>query len=404
MRRVVLGVGFAVAVGVSALIAGNRAQSVHMVVPPTLSFAKAIISHSPVLYPNALAAGDLNGDGFADIAVVSFDNSQSMWYGMGKGNGHFDHWSDHVAASYEPSFVIFGDADGDGNLDAITTNFEPSLTIAFGNGKGHFPAYIRPDTGSNCLTVESAVADLNGDGIPDIVGTCFNELETPGMVFVLLGEGHRKFKKAMRFSTGGHAPYGIAVGDLNHDGIPDLVVANNGADQPPYDYNLAVLLGKGDGTFGAPVRYRVGVRPWQPVLADFNGDGNLDVAVATTGNVHTVRVLLGNGDGTFGAARAFESGSYPTSLVTADFNGDGELDLATNTCAVVGHCHISVLLGNGDGTFQAPIKFPVGVGPTGLVTADFNHDGKPDLATLTGDAGITVLLNTSQFPAPTPVH
>src|SRR5271167_3657338 len=304
MRRVVLGVGFAVAVGVSALIAGNRAQSVHMVVPQTLSFAKAIISPSPVLYPNALAAGDLNGDGFADIAVVSFDNSQSMWYGMGKGNGHFDHWSDKVAALDSASFVFFADVDGDGNLDAITTGFDQSFTVAFGDGKGHFPSYIRPNTGNNCWSVEVAVADLNGDGIPDIVGTCVTA-QGLGRIFVLLGEGHRKFKKAIEFDSGGYEAMGIAVGDLNHDGIPDLVVANYGADKPPYDYNISVLPGKGDGTFGRPTRYYAGVRPTYLAMADFNGDGNLDLAVVPTNGKSRIIVLLGNGDGTLGPAKSY---------------------------------------------------------------------------------------------------
>jgi hypothetical protein len=399
MKHLFLSAVLTLLVCASALLAGNRAQTA--AVPglrQTVSFAKAIISHSPVMYPNSLAAGDLNGDGFADIAVVSFDNSQLTWYGLGKGNGHFDHWSDKVPAVYEPSFVFFADVNGDGNLDAITTDFEPSFTVAYGNGKGQFPSYIRPNTGNNCLSLEVAVADLDGDGIPDIVGTCFAEVNIPGTVFVLLGEGNRKFKQVMHFSSGGDAPLAIAVGDLNHDGIPDLVVANNGADELPYDYNISVLLGKGDGTFGRPTRYYAGVRPTDLAMADFNGDGNLDMAVVPTDGKNRIIVLLGNGDGTFGPAKSYRAGASPHAIAIADFNGDGKLDLAVATAGV------SILLGNGDGTFQPPVKFRVEGGPTGLVTADFNHDGKPDLATLTGDSGITVLLNTTQFPTPSRMH
>jgi hypothetical protein len=389
----------------SALLAGNRAQTA--AVPglhQTVSFAKAIISHSPVMYPNSLAAGDLNGDGFADIAVVSFDNSQLTWYGLGKGNGHFDHWSDKVPAVYEPSFVFFADVDGDGNLDAITTDFEPSFTVAFGDGKGHFPSYMRPNTGNSCWSVEVAVADVNGDGIPDIVGTCFADINGPGTVFVLLGEGNRKFQKVMHFSSGGQEPYGIVVGDLNQDGIPDVIVANNGSQKVNYG-NIAVLLGKGDGTFDKPVRYQAGNDPYQLVLADFNGDGNLDAAVASPNDVNTIRVLLGKGDGTFGAAKAYPSGLYPISIVSADFNGDGIPDLAVSNYSSPKPCHVSVMLGNGDGTFQPPVHFRVGVSPTQLVVADFNHDGKPDLATINGgDSTISVLLNTTQFPTPSPIH
>jgi hypothetical protein len=393
MKHLFLSIALALLAGASAVLAGDRAVTTPAASPqPCVSFAKAITSHSPVLYPNGLAAGDLNGDGFADVAVVSFDNSQTMWYGLGEGNGHFGHWSDNVPSAYAPSFVFFADVDGDGNLDALTTDFEPSFTLAYGDGNGQFPGYVRPNTGNNCFSLGAAVADLNGDGIPDIVGTCFADVNSPGTVFVLLGEGNRKFKQAMHFSSGGDAPYAIAVGDLNHDGIPDLVVANNGADEPPYNYNISVLLGKGDGTFGRPTRYYAGVRTTELAMADFKGDGNLDVAVVPTNGKSRIIVLLGNGDGTFGPAKSYPAGLSPHAIATADFNGDGKLDLAVATAGV------SVLLGNGDGTFQPPVKFRVGGGPTGLVTADFNHDGKPDLATLTGESGITVLLNTTQFP------
>ena len=184
MKRLLVSIVPALLVGASVLLMGNRSQTTAVADP--VSFAKAITSPSPVLYPNGLAAGTLNEDGFPDLAVVSFDDSQSMWYGLGMGNGHFDHWSDNVPAAYAPSFVFFSDVDGDGNLDAVTTDFEPSFTVAFGDGKGHFPGYMRPNTGNNCLSVEVVVADLNGDGIPDIVGTCNAATNNSGEVFVLL--------------------------------------------------------------------------------------------------------------------------------------------------------------------------------------------------------------------------
>jgi hypothetical protein len=251
--------------------------------------------------------------------------------------------------------------------------------------------------------VEAAVADLNGDGIPDIVGTCFAEVNTPGTVFVLLGEGNRKFKQVMHFSSGGQEPYGIAVGDLNHDGIPDLVIANYGSQEGGNYGNIAVLMGKGDGTFDKPVRYHAGNDPYQLVLSDFIGDGNLDAAVASPNDVNTIRVLLGKGDGTFAAAKAYPSGLYPISIASADFNGDGIPDLAVSNYSNPKPCHVSVMLGNGDGTFQAPAQFRVGVSPIQLVVADFNHDGKPDIATINGgDSTISILLNTTPFPTPRP--
>jgi hypothetical protein len=240
-----------------------------------------------------------------------------------------------------------------------------------------------------------AVADLNGDGVPDIVGT------TDTGIFVILGKGSRKFAKAVTFSSGGQQPYAVAVGDLNHDGIPDLVVANYGTEQNGDYGNVAVLLGKGDGGFDPPVRYTIGKRkdPLWLVLGDFNGDGNLDVAV-TTQNSNEVHILLGRGDGTLSPPRSFPAGPNPLSIATADFNGDGILDLAVADYS--SPAHVSVLLGNGDGTFQSPAKFSVR-GTVQLVVADFSHDGKPDIATIgtsNEQSYISVLLNTTKFPAP----
>jgi hypothetical protein len=187
---------------------------------------------------------------------------------------------------------------------------------------------------------------------------------------------------------------------LNNDGIPDLVVANWGQDAGPYG-NLAVLLGKGDGTFAKPVTYHAGIHPAELTLADLNEDGNLDVAVTSNLGVY---VFLGKGDGTLSPPKVYHPGDYPSWVLSADFNGDGIPDLAVANNTNPKRCHVTILLGKGDGTFQLPIAFRVGDGPTGLITADFNHDGKPDLATLTGPLGITVLLNTTPFAAPPHSH
>ena len=196
----------------------------------------------------------------------------------------------------------------------------------------------------------------------------------------------------MHFRSGGQNPYGIAVADLNHDGIPDLVVANNGQFSGPYG-SVAVLLGRGDGTFGKPTHYLSGSRPVQLLLGDFNGDGSLDVAVV--GGTDRVQVLLGNGDGTFSLPKSYQAGISPHAIAAADFNGDGTLDLAVATP------NVSILLGNGDGTFQPPVAFRIHGHPDDLIVADFNHDGKPDVATIetiNGSSFISILLNSTQFP------
>jgi hypothetical protein len=395
MKCIVLIIVLGLVVGATALLAGD---AVAPRVPAAVSFRSVVTANGPVLYPYSIAAGDFAHTGIPGLAVVGVEES-ALVHALGKGNGRFGRWSNNGGTGDAPNFVTFADVDLDGNLDAVTTDGdEPYVVVAFGDGKGNFNRGVGPRTGRGYDTQEVAVADLNGDGIPDLVGTSSGVAGNPGNIFILLGKGNRHFAKAVNISSGGHSPNGIAVGDLNHDGIPDLVVANSHS-TGGYG-NVAVLLGKGDGTFDKPVRYKAGIAPWQVVLGDFNGDGNLDMAVVPIDGENKIYVLLGNGDGTFGKAEAYRSGMFPESIAVADFNGDGILDLAVANVTGPKPSHISILLGNGDGTFQPPIAFPVGINPASLITADFNHDGKPDLAALTGYSGITILLNTTPFPTP----
>jgi len=162
----------------------------------------------------------------------------------------------------------------------------------------------------------------------------------------------------------------VAIGDLNGDGKPDLAVANESGG------SVSVLLGNGDGTFGAKSDYGAGSLPSSVAIGDLNGDGKPDLAVANESD-GTVSVLLGNGNGTFGAKSDYATGRNPYSVAIGDLNGDGKPDLAVanflpNT--------VSVLLGNGDGTFGAKSGYGTGNGPFSVAIGDLNGDGKPDLA------------------------
>jgi hypothetical protein len=198
------------------------------------------------------------------------------------------------------------------------------------------------------------------------------------------------------FTTGptsatGSAPTSVAVGDFNGDGIPDLVTANSAGN------TMSVLLGNGDGTFTLKSSPAVGNAPYSFAIGDFNGDGILDMAVANCGNCsyfsynsNTVTVLLGNGDGTFTTKSTLTVGTAPEFVAIGDFNGDGIPDLAVTNGS---DNTITVLLGNGDGTFTTKSTLTVGAAPRFLVVSDFNGDGIPDLAVAnSGDSTVTVLL------------
>ena len=148
-----------------------------------------------------------------------------------------------------------------------------------------------------------------------------------------------------------------------------------------------MLLGNGDGTFQPQVTYAVGNGPDAIVAGDFTGDGRTDLAVANAGD-NDVSVLLGNGDGTFQPQVTYAVGNGPDAIVAGDFNGDGRTDLAVANYSDPGvHGNdVSVLLGNGDGTFQAQVTYAVGTGPTAIVAGDFNGDGRTDLAVANVDS------------------
>jgi hypothetical protein len=252
-----------------------------------------------------------------------------------------------------------------------------SLSVLMGNGNGTFQSAVSYSAGEGPTGV--SVADFNGDNNMDVVVTNYHSGNSinPGNVSLWLGNGDGAFGAPVMYSVG-YGPTSVATEDFNGDGNQDLAVTNWGNSN-----SVSVLLGNGNGAFQPTVNYAAGNGPYFVAVGEFNGDNKVDLAVANfrySDVESTVSILLGNGDGTFGTPQNFRVGSQPDSLAVADFNGDQKSDLAVGDFS---SGRVSILVGNGDGTFQNLENYGAG-SPSSIVVADFNGDTHLDLAVAAG--------------------
>lgn len=358
--------------------------------------------------PSSIVTGDLNGDGKPDLVTADW-NSGKITVSLGLGQGNFSTGVSFDAGSH-PGSLLLADVDGDGRLDIIVANTTAgTVSILRGTGDGRFLAPIPYKLGFNPGLLASgdftgqgrvdlvvtdsasarfallanneghygapvlhtlsaipsavAVADLNGDGHPDLAFA-----GADGRLNILLG-GQGSFHVGSTLALGDGSISAILAGDFNHDGVADLAITIPGTKQ------LAILTGKGDGSFASPVRYSVASNPIAILSADVDEDSVADLIVTNQGS-NTFSVLIGNGDGSFRSAQDFVTGRGPIAVVAGDFYQDGHLGLA-----VLNHddATITIPRGNGDGTFRAARAYTVNQQPRAVVSADLAGNHRPDL-------------------------
>lgn len=349
----------------------------------------------PTAYPTggsgAVAIGDVDGDGNPDVVT----NGVTVYFGDGKGGlpRRGDWFND------APGNVILADFNGDGKTDIVIGNGNASvltgdrMAVLYNNGGDFSGAPVSPAYSLKYGVLRLESADLNRDGIRDVV------LSDLTQIVSLLGNGDGTFRQAWV----GAADYHFALGDFNGDGIPDMTTQAPNQSGP----NIALFVGKGDGTFLQSLVFPF-PQPIEGLAAgDFNGDGKLDVAVLSTGPGYAINdavtVYLGDGKGGLGAPATYPVGPVALAITVADFNRDGRADIAVAAAGAyqVNNGEITLLLSTATGFVRSAVPFGAEA-PYALATADLNGDGLPDLAVQfeTGRAATLLGRGDGTFSAP----
>jgi len=336
-----------------------------------------------------LGAGDFDGDGVLDLVAARGVYADAFIL-MGRGDGTF-RMGERVETGGRVESVVVEDFNSDGFLDfALGYRLD---RVAFYQGRGDGTFEPGPTLAMAGLAIEMKAGDFNGDGRPDLAIA-----NKPGGITVLLSDGSGGFP-----SRTNYAPWArfvaLDVGDFDGDGVQDLAGLTEELNSS--DQDALVLLGRGDGSFDINFDYRSDHQGQVDLaIGDFDGDGFSDMVLANSSDhavtvmIRRLRVYPAGAQRYFPAQEEYYVGGRPNSVVVGDFNLDGRLDVAVG----VSNYGVTLLMGRGDGTFQARTTY---TGGGQLIVADFNGDGRPDLAT--ADVGVRVLLNRAVIERPTVV-
>jgi len=321
--------------------------------------------------PQSVVSSRFDGDRKKDIATANLgENTVSVLFNQGGGNfatpGIYK-----VKVGKAPLGIVAGDFNGDHKKDLATANINSdnvSVLINRRDGRFREARNFRVGNGPVALTA----ADVDRDGKDDLATA--NSIS--GKVTVLLNKGGGDFRQAKSYDVGKY-PQGIVAGHFDGNRKPDLAVTGGGSD------DVSVLINEGKGAFKKATSFRAGNEPYSITRVDFDRDGDKDLAVAVNSNRsfgnNGVAVLLGNGKGGFGRPTTYtiEGGLVASGITKADFNGDGKLDIAAIS---VNSFEFSIFRGTGKGGLGAAQSFKLQIGePTGIVASDFNNDRRPDI-------------------------
>ena len=361
------------------------------------------------LTANNIATADFNGDGFPDIAQAIVGDSSKIGINLGSSHGALGATTlitPGTCANNYAEWVAAGDVNGDGKADLVVTLQDAPYTgcqnqtvaVLEGLGTGHFKKAVYYPTGASAQEQQVYLVDVNGDGKLDIVTA-----NSDGTLSVLLNKGNGTYTTEPLVPAVDNLFYqeSLTFADFNGDGKMDIALTPRTAYAA-----LWVLPGNGNGTFGSPIQTATPYYPAAAVAADFNKDGKMDLLATVTGVQNcalATQFLAGNGNGAFtpgsvyclSTATGYDLAADDAPIV-ADLNGDGNLDVVIPYGASVRPpIGPAVLQGHGDGTFTDVGTYCTGTGVVGAVVADFNGDGMPDIA-LGNGSSISLMLNSTQ--------